>query len=118
MDEQEIRKKLWEKASKEFDNFKNEQLKKSKEIIFEDAYKIAIMSDFTLMCEPDCSCLSVNSVKALLKEKYPVQTLYDFYQKTDAGGIGDLYESIWYQLSELQEKNNKQISKNSNRNER
>ncbi len=106
MNEQEYRNLLWEKASKEFEDFKQEQLNESKETIFDNAYKISMLSDFTDMCDPDCGCLSLDSVKALLKEKNPVFTLYNFYQKTDSGSISDLYESIWYQLSELVSRNN------------
>ena len=116
MSEQRIREKFWEQVTKEFDDFKKEQLKKSKEDIFNNAYEIAILSEFLLMCDPVYSHLSLEEVKTLMKEKYPVHTLYNFYMKTDDGGIGELYESIWYQLSLLHEKNNKnqQLKNNSN----
>ncbi len=104
--EKTLREKLWKKASKEFDDLKNDILKESKETIFDSAYKISTLNDFTDMCDPECGCLSIESVKALLKEKYPVHTLYNFYQKTDAGSISDLFEAVWYQLSELESKNN------------
>lgn len=119
MIEQELRNKLWEKASKEFETFKTELLKESKEELFDSAYKITTMNDFTDMCDPNCGCLSLDEVKALLKEKYPVYTMYSFYQKTDAGGISDLYEAIWYDLSELISQNQEnRKSKNITRNER
>lgn len=116
MIEQELRNKLWEKASKEFETFKVELLKESKEALFDSAYKITTMNDFTDMCDPNCGCLSLDEVKALLKEKYPVYTMYSFYQKTDAGGISDLYEAIWYDLSELisQNKDKQKLNKTTN----
>lgn len=98
--EKKLREQLWKKASKEFETFKEEQLNESKETIFDNAYKIATLSDFTDMCDPDCGCFSLNEIKTLLKEKYPVHTLYNYYQKTDSGSISDLYEAIWYSLSE------------------
>lgn len=99
MSEQKYRDLLWKKASKEFEDFKKEQLNESKKIIFDNAYKISMLSDFTDMCDPDCGCLSLDEVKALLKEDYPVHTLYNYYMDTDEGSISDLYEAIWYQLS-------------------
>lgn len=106
MNEITLREKLWDKVSKEFDDFKKEQLNESKETIFENAFKISTLNDFVDMCDPDCGCLNVDEVKALLKEKYPAHTLYNFYMKTDAGGISDLYESIWYRLKDLVDRNN------------
>lgn len=98
--ERKIREELWKKASKELEEYKNELLKESKEHIYEDAYSIAVMKDFTLMCEPSCKKLSLNEVKVLLKEEYPVNILYNYYMDTDAGSINDLYEAVWYQLSQ------------------
>ena len=106
MNEITLREKLWDKVSKEFDDFKKEQLNESKETIFENAFKISTLNDFVDMCDPDCGCLNIGEVKALLKEKYPAHTLYNFYMKTDAGGISDLYESIWYRLKDLVDRNN------------
>ncbi len=106
MNEITLREKLWDKVSKEFDDFKKEQLNESKETIFENAFKISTLNDFVDMCDPDCGCLNIDEVKALLKEKYPAHTLYNFYMKTDAGGISDLYESIWYRLKDLVDRNN------------
>lgn len=106
MNEITLREKLWDKVSKEFDDFKKEQLNESKETIFENAFKISTLNDFVDMCDPDCGCLNIDEVKALLKEKYPAHTLYNFYMKTDAGGISDLYESIWYRLKDLIDRNN------------
>ena len=106
MNEITLREKLWDKVSKEFDDFKKEQLNESKETIFENAFKISTLNDFVDMCDPDCGCLNIDEVKALLKEKYPAHTLYNFYMKTDAGGISDLYESIWFRLKDLVDRNN------------
>ena len=61
-------------------------------------------------------CLKINEVKALIKEKYPAHTLYNFYMKSEAGGISDLYESIWYRLNDLASRNN--INKNKDNFER
>ena len=94
MSEEKLRNKLWDIVNKEFNDFKNEQLQNSKEEIFENAYKISTLSDFVDMCDPECGCLKIDEVKALIKEKYPAHTLYNFYMKSDAGGISDLYESI------------------------
>jgi len=106
MNESDLRNRLWDIVSKEFDDFKNEMLKDSKETIFDNAYRIATLSDFVDMCDPECGCLNIDEVKALLKEKYPANTLYNFYMKTDAGSISELHESIWYRLNDLVERNN------------
>lgn len=97
--ENKLRQQLWKKASKELEEFKNEQLNESKESIFDNAYKIALLNDFTDMFDPNYGCFSLDEVKALLKEEYPVHVLYNYYMDTDVGGIDDLYEAIWYQLS-------------------
>ena len=110
MSEEKLRNKLWDIVNKEFNDFKNEQLQNSKEEIFENAFKISTLSDFVDMCDPECGCLKIDEVKALIKEKYPAHTLYNFYMKSDAGGISDLYESIWYRLNDLASRNN--INKN------
>ena len=101
MNEEKLRNKLWIRAQKEFEEFKSQMLTEDKEKIFESAFKISTLSEFTDMCDSDCTCLSLDEVKALLKEKYQVHTLYNYYMKTDAGSIEDLYESIWYSLSNL-----------------
>ena len=111
MNETKIRNIAWDKASKEFDAFKNSLLKESKETIFDNAYKISMLSDFTDMFDPDNGCLSLEELKALLKEEHPVHTLYNYYMKSDAGGISDLYEAIWYRLNDLVEHNKSQIKK-------
>ena len=54
----------------------------------------------------------VNVVDYQIKEKYPAHTLYNFYRKSDAGGISDLYESIWYRLNDLANRNNNIKNKN------
>ena len=112
MKEEQLRNKFWDIVTKEFDEFKKEQLQNSKEEIFENAYKISTLSDFVDMCDPDCGCLKTDEVKALIKEKYPAHTLYNFYMKSDAGGISDLYESIWYRLNDLANRNNNIKNKN------
>lgn len=106
MNEKKLREQAWVKASKEFDAFKKKLLLESKETIFDNAYKIAMLSDFTDMFDPDNGCLTLNEIKVLLKEKSPVNTLYNFYMKTDAGGINDLYDAIWYKLKKLVEQKN------------
>lgn len=105
MQEEKLRKELWSKASLEFEKFKKEELSKTKEEIFNNAFKITMISDFTDMCDPYCGCLKIEEVKVLLKENYPIHTLYNYYMKTDAGGINDLYDSIMYRLNELIENN-------------
>ncbi len=113
MNEKALREKLWQKACNEFTDFKNEQINEDKEKIFDNAYKIALLNDFVDMCDPICNCLSLDEVKALLREKYPVHTLYNYYMKTDAGGINELYDAVWYELKDLV-KHTKQLQSNRN----
>ena len=104
MSEEKLRNKLWDIVNKEFNEFKLKQL--------ENSFKISTFSDFVDMCEPECGCLKINEVKALLKEKYPVHTLYNFYMKSDAGSISDLYEAVWYSLADLANRNDNNKNKN------
>ena len=112
MKEEYYRKKLWDKVSKEFENFKEELLGLSKEEIFNEAYKISTLSDFVGMCEPDMSIFSLDEIKALLKEEYPVHTLYYEYMDSDAGSYSEKYDVVWYKLSNLVKQNKEQINKN------
>ena len=112
MNEKYYRKKLWDKVSKEFENFKEEQLGLSKDEIFKNAYKISTLSEFVDMCEPDMEIFSLDEVKALLKEKYPAHTLYYEYMDSDAGSYSEKYDAVWYKLSTLVDKNKEQINKN------
>ena len=99
-----LRLKLWNKVSNDFEKFKNQQLTESKETIFDNAYMISMLQEFTNMCDPKCFCLKDNEVKYLLKEPYPARTLCNLYLKADVGGTTDLYESIWNRLNDLVEK--------------
>ena len=112
MSEEQLRNKLWDIVNKEFNEFKLKQLENSKEEIFENSFKISTFSDFVDMCEPECGCLKINEVKVLLKEKYPVHTSYNFYMKSDAGSISDLYEAVWYSLADLANRNDNNKNKN------
>ena len=44
MNEDKLRNQLWDIVSKEFDEFKKEQLQNSKEEIFENAYNVFSMN--------------------------------------------------------------------------
>ena len=112
MSEEKLREELWNKVNTKFEEYKKQQLTKSKEEIFNNSFEIAHYQEFVDMCDPECGCLKINEVKALIKEKYPAHTLYNFYMKSDAGGISDLYESIWYRLNDLANRNNNIKNKN------
>jgi len=107
MTEEYYRKKLWIKVSKEWKDFKIEQLNLNKEEIFNNAFKISTLYDFVDMCEPELTIFKIDEVKALLKEKSPIHTLYYEYMNSDAGSYNDKYDVVWYKLSELVEQNNK-----------
>lgn len=112
MNEEYYRKKLWNKVSKEFEDFKEKQLGLSKDEIFNNSYTISTLSDFVDMCEPDMGIFSLDEIKALLKEKYPVHTLYYEYMDSDAGSYREKYDAVWYKLSNLVKQNKEQIYKN------
>lgn len=114
-----LRKKLWDKVLKEFENFKEKQLSENKEDIFKNAFEISKISDFTDMCDPEMEIFKIEEVKALLKEKYPVHALFYEYMKGDGGeSYGDLYDSVWYKLNSLVDENKKQNNKNNKEIER
>lgn len=112
MNEEYYRKKLWNKVSKEFEDFKEEQLGLSKEEIFNNAFRISTLSDFVDMCEPEMGIFSLDEVKVLLKEEYPAHTLYYEYMDSDAGSYSEKYDAVWYKLSALIDKSKEQINKN------
>lgn len=71
------------------------------------------MTYFTEMCEPNSGCFTLDQIKALLNEKYPINTLYDYYIKSDDGGYDDLYEAVNYRLEALVSRNNEEQNKKS-----
>ena len=68
MSEQQYRNRLYKKALKEFESFKAEKLKESKESIFDNAYEIAVLTNFMIMCDKKRDYFFLDEVKALLKE--------------------------------------------------
>ena len=58
------------------------------------------------MCDPSLERFRIDAVKALLKEDNPAYTLYNYYMKSECESYDDLYESIWYPLNDLVERNN------------
>lgn len=119
MTEQEIRNCLWKKVIQEYDSFKEEQLNKSRESIFSNAYQIAMFKDFRYMCSPDCSCLDIDQVKALMKIDKPIHLLFTYYLMSLDGGVSDMYDVIYSDLNKFVSYcNNSSKTKAKERNER
>ncbi len=116
MNKQQYRDKLYKKALKEFEIFKKEQLKESKESIFNNASKIAILNDFMIMCDKEYDYFSLDEVQSLLKNEYPLDTLYNYYIKSDVGSFSDIHEAIWYKLRDgVKEMNQNKKLENQNK---
>ena len=106
MNEETLRQELWNKVNTKFEEYKKQQLTKSKEEIFNNSFEIAHYQEFVDMCDPSLERFRIDAVKALLKEDNPAYTLYNYYMKSECESYDDLYESIWYPLNDLVERNN------------
>ena len=106
MSEEKLRQELWDKVNTKFEEYKKDQLTKSKEEIFNNSFEIAHYQEFVDMCDPSLERFRIDAVKALLKEDNPAYTLYNYYMKSECESYDDLYESIWYPLNDLVERNN------------
>lgn len=103
MNENIYRKRFKEKVTKEFNDFKSEQLKLSKEAIFENAFKISCYYEIFSAYLIDEN-LNIDDIKKLLKEKCPIQTLYNYYLKTDLENINEIYDYLRAKGKDYQER--------------
>ena len=101
MSEEKLREELWNKVNTKFEEYKKQQLTKSKEEIFNNSFEIAHYQEFVDMCDPSLERFRIDAVKALLKEDNPAYTLYNYYMKSECESYDDLYLDITYMNNEI-----------------
>lgn len=89
-----LRGKLYDRVYEELEAFKTELLDKSPQDIIENAYGIVIRED--IVAEIECGGqYSDEQYKALLKLKYPLETLYNEWMDTDCSQMEMIREVIY-----------------------
>lgn len=89
-----LRQKLYDRVSEELEAFKAELLDKSPQDIIENAYAIVIRED--IVSEIECGGqYSDEQYKALLRLKYPLDTLYNEWMDTDCSQMEMIREVIY-----------------------
>ena len=115
MSKEDLRELLYQKASKEQEEYYNELKKMTPEQIIERCYETVMREDIFLTFEYERSepKLTDEQVKALLNMKYPVANCYDEWQKTDVTYMDRIQETIYKLADELveEEKENKKAKK-------
>ena len=96
-----MRKKLYEKISKEYDNYINELEKQTPSFIIDKSYETTIKEEIIYLFDPNSMYFSDKQIKELYKCKYPLETLYNDWLKNDFGINDDIRESVNEYLSTL-----------------
>ena len=106
MSKEDLRELLYQKASKEQEEYYNELKKMTPEQVIERCYETVMREDIFLTFEYERSepKLTDEQVKALLNMKYPVANCYDEWQKTDVNYMDRIQETIDTYTNELAEK--------------
>lgn len=96
MSVENLRDLLYQKASKEQENYYDELKKMTPEQIIERCYETVMREDIFLTFEYECNepKLTDEQVKALLNMKYPISACYDEWQKTDVTYMDRIQETI------------------------
>lgn len=92
--EQELQNLLYEKMSKEQDNY-IEKLKHSKpEEIISSAYEKVMRDDILILFDGDDTFLDKKQLKELLKLEYPLSACYDAWMDTDISYMDMLRDTV------------------------
>ena len=98
-----LRQKLYDRVSEELEAFKAELLDKSPQDIMENAYAIVIRED--IVSEIECGGqYSDEQYKALLRLKYPLDTLYNEWMDTDCSQM-EMIREVVYDFSKEEAEN-------------
>ncbi len=93
MTNEELNAKLFEKATKEQEEYKAKLLSMSPQQILDNAYPYIVREDILISLENNE--LDGNRAKALLKSKHPLYDIYNLYADLETGymnGIRDVIE--------------------------
>lgn len=111
MNNEQLNASLFNKLNSELQDFIHELQTSSPETIISQAYELVIKEDIVIAFE----CENIDSAKcrALLKEKNPLQKLYEEWEHTESSHMQEIRDVIDTHASELvaKSKRNKEASR-------
>lgn len=102
MNEMDIRKKLYEKMQKEYNDFIEEMKNNEPQFIVNNAYQIVIKEELVAMFYPESEQYDIDEIKALNKTKNPLEELYQGWMDSDAGLHSVLEDNVSDTIEEIQ----------------
>lgn len=102
MNEMDIRKKLYEKMQKEYNDFIEEMKNNEPQFIVNNAYQIVIKEELVAMFYPESEQYDIDEIKVLNKTKNPLEELYQGWMDSDAGIHSVLEDNISDTIEEIQ----------------
>lgn len=102
MNEMDIRKKLYEKMQKEYNDFIEEMKNNEPQFIVNNAYQIVIKEELVAMFYPESEQYDIDEIKALNKTKNPLEELYQGWMDLDAGIHSVLEDNVSDTIEEIQ----------------
>lgn len=102
MNEMDIRKKLYEKMQKEYNDFIEEMKNNEPQFIVNNAYQIVIKEELVAMFYPESQQYDIDEIKALNKTKNPLEELYQGWMDSDAGIHSVLEDNVSDTIEEIQ----------------
>lgn len=102
MNEMDIRKKLYEKMQKEYNDFIEETKNNEPQFIVNNAYQIVIKEELVAMFYPESEQYDIDEIKALNKTKNPLEELYQGWMDSDAGIHSVLEDNVSDAIEEIQ----------------
>ena len=102
MNEMDIRKKLYEKMQKEYNDFIEEMKNNEPQFIVNNAYQIVIKEELVAMFYPESEQYDIDEIKALNKTKKPLEELYQGWMDSDAGINSVLEDNVSNTIEEIQ----------------
>lgn len=102
MNEMDIRKKLYEKMQKEYNDFIEEMKNNEPQFIVNNAYQIVIKEELVAMFYPESEQYDIDEIKALNKTKNPLEELYQGWMDSDAGLHFVLEDNVSDTIEEIQ----------------
>lgn len=102
MNEMDIRKKLYEKMQREYNDFIEEMKNNEPQFIVNNAYQIVIKEELVAMFYPESEQYDIDEIKALNKTKNPLEELYQGWMDSDAGIHSVLEDNVSDTIEEIQ----------------
>jgi len=102
MNEMDVRKKLYEKMQKEYNDFIEEMKNNEPQFIVNNAYQIVIKEELVAMFYPESEQYDIDEIKALNKTKNPLEELYQGWMDSDAGIHSVLEDNVSDTIEEIQ----------------